>query len=115
VSQEQTARIAQQLLANIGSGADPDEIAALFSADVQFEVPGDVGALPWIGPLRKHRVAGVTSQNLRYVDLLLASPWKVELSRANGFPFEDPKQIQIAHPTRGSWRTSASSHALPAR
>jgi ketosteroid isomerase-like protein len=49
VSQEQTARIAQQLLAAIGSGAEPDEIAALFSADVQFEVPGDVGALPWIG------------------------------------------------------------------
>src|ERR1700675_2555669 len=46
------------------------------------------------------RVAGVTSQNLRYVDLLLASPWKVELSRANGFPFEGPKQIRIAHPTR---------------
>lgn len=46
------------------------------------------------------RVAGVTSQNLRYVDLLLGSPWKIELSRANGFPFEDPKHIQIAHPTR---------------
>ena len=46
------------------------------------------------------RVAGVTSQNLRYVDLLLASPWKVELSRANGFPLEGPKQVRIAHPTR---------------
>ena len=46
------------------------------------------------------RVAGVTSQNLRYVDLLLGSPWKVELSRGNGFPFESPKQIRIAHPTR---------------
>jgi hypothetical protein len=46
------------------------------------------------------RVAGVTSQNLRYVDVLLGSPWKVKLSQANGFPFEDPKQIQIAHPTR---------------
>jgi ketosteroid isomerase-like protein len=49
VSQEQTARIAQQLLTYIGAGAEPNEIAALFSADVQFEVPGDVGALPWIG------------------------------------------------------------------
>ena len=46
------------------------------------------------------RVAGVTSQNLRYVDLLLGSPLTVELSPANGFPFEPPKQIQIAHPTR---------------
>jgi hypothetical protein len=32
--------------------------------------------------------------------VLLGSPWKVKLSQANGFPFEDPKQIQIAHPTR---------------
>lgn len=46
------------------------------------------------------RVAGVTSQNLRYVDVLLNSPWIVELSRANGFPFETPKQVRIAHPTR---------------
>jgi hypothetical protein len=34
------------------------------------------------------------------VDLLLGSPWNVELSRATGFPFENAKQIQIAHPTR---------------
>jgi ketosteroid isomerase-like protein len=52
----QTARIARQLLTDIGAGSEPDEIAALFSADVQFEVPGDVGALPWIGR-RTGRVA----------------------------------------------------------
>jgi len=46
------------------------------------------------------RVAGVTSQNLRYVDVLLNSPWTVELSGANGFSFETPKQVRIAHPTR---------------
>lgn len=46
------------------------------------------------------RVAGVTSQNLRYVDLLLDSPWTVELSRENGFRLEKPKQVRIAHPTR---------------
>jgi len=49
MSQEQAVRIAQRLLAEIGAGVDPDEIAVLFSADVQFEVPGDIGALPWIG------------------------------------------------------------------
>ena|SRR2546423_8457321 len=49
VSQERNRRIAQQLLAGIGGGVDPDEIAALFSVDVQFEIAGDVGALPWIG------------------------------------------------------------------
>lgn len=40
------------------------------------------------------------SQNLRYVELLLGSPWTVELSRAEGLPFKNAKQVQIAHPTR---------------
>lgn len=46
------------------------------------------------------QVGGITSQKLRYVELLLDSPLNVELSRANGFPFEKPKQVRIAHPTR---------------
>jgi ketosteroid isomerase-like protein len=49
MSQEKNSRVAQQLLARIGEGADPNKIAALFSADVQFEIAGDIGALPWIG------------------------------------------------------------------
>lgn len=46
------------------------------------------------------QVGGITSQKLRYVELLLDSPLNVELSRANGFPFEKPRQVRIAHPTR---------------
>jgi uncharacterized protein len=57
VSQEQNSRIAKQLLAYIGAGADPDEIAALFSVDVQFEIAGDVGALPWLGLRTGRRAA----------------------------------------------------------
>lgn len=49
LSKEQTTLIAQQLLAGIGTEANPDELAELFISDVQFEVPGDTGALPWIG------------------------------------------------------------------
>jgi uncharacterized protein len=49
VSQEQNSRIAQELLAGIGAGAEPDKIAELFSGDAQFDIQGDVGALPWIG------------------------------------------------------------------
>jgi hypothetical protein len=49
MSQEQTTRIAQQLLTSMGAGAEPGEIAALFSVDVEFEIAGDIGALPWIG------------------------------------------------------------------
>ena len=49
MSREQNSGVAQELLASIAQGADPDEIATLFSGDVQFEIAGDVGALPWIG------------------------------------------------------------------
>jgi ketosteroid isomerase-like protein len=49
MSEEQNARVAEQLLASIGSGKAPNDIAKLFSADVHFEIAGDVGALPWIG------------------------------------------------------------------
>lgn len=49
LSQQETANIAQQLLADMGSGAEPEDISTLFSTDVQFEIPGDIGALPRIG------------------------------------------------------------------
>jgi ketosteroid isomerase-like protein len=68
MSQEQSVRIAQQLLTKIGSGTEPDEIAALFSTDVLFEVPGDVGALPWIGRRSGH---GAVSDFIRGTRLLL--------------------------------------------
>ncbi len=48
--------LAWEFLAGIGKGAHPEEIAALFSPDVDFEIGGEVGALPWIGK-RTGRVA----------------------------------------------------------
>src|SRR6266567_6314245 len=48
MSLEETTRIAGEFLARLGAGAD-HEIAALFSTDLDFEIAGDVGALPWIG------------------------------------------------------------------
>lgn len=58
MSRENNLRIAEQLLAGIGAGADPEQIASLFCIDVRFEIPGDVGALPWIGR-KKGRAAVV--------------------------------------------------------
>jgi len=46
---QQNVAIAQKLLEGIGSGKDPAEIAALFDANLEFEIQGDDGALPWIG------------------------------------------------------------------
>ena len=41
------------------------------------------------------RVAGVTSQKLRYVDLLLREPWNVTLLDSAGFPVKQPVTVQI--------------------
>jgi ketosteroid isomerase-like protein len=49
MSHQQNIAIAQDLLAGIGGGRDPAEIAAMFDADLVFEIQGDAGALPWIG------------------------------------------------------------------
>jgi ketosteroid isomerase-like protein len=49
MSQQQNIAIAQKLLEGIGSSQDPHEIAALFDANLVFEIQGDDGVLPWIG------------------------------------------------------------------
>ena len=49
MSHQQNIAIAQKLLEGIGGGQDPSGIAALFDADLVFEIQGDDGALPWIG------------------------------------------------------------------
>ena len=49
MSRQQNIGVAQKLLEGIGSGRDPAEIAALFGADLVFEIQGDDGVLPWIG------------------------------------------------------------------
>jgi ketosteroid isomerase-like protein len=49
MSHPQNVTIAQKLLEGIGSGQNPVEIAALFDANLVFEIQGDDGVLPWIG------------------------------------------------------------------
>jgi uncharacterized protein len=48
-NQQRNIAIAQRLLEGIGSGRDPSEMAAMFDADLEFEIQGDDGVLPWIG------------------------------------------------------------------
>lgn len=47
--QQQNIAIAQCLLEGIGSGQGPEDIAALCASNLQFEIQGDDGVLPWIG------------------------------------------------------------------
>ena len=42
--------------------------------------------------------AGVTAQRLRYLELLLASPWSVHLDASVGFPLPEPAEVQVANP-----------------
>jgi uncharacterized protein len=49
MSHKQNVATAQKLLEGIGGGRDPAEIAALFDANLEFDIQGDDGALPWIG------------------------------------------------------------------
>lgn len=46
---EDNLNIAKQFLARIGSGESPYAIAEMFSDDLDWNVPGDTGVLPWIG------------------------------------------------------------------
>lgn len=49
MSQQRNIAIARALLAGIGEGREPAEIAAPFAVDLIFEIQGDDGVLPWIG------------------------------------------------------------------
>jgi uncharacterized protein len=46
---EHNLAIAQKFLEGMANGRDPSEIAALFDANLLFEIQGDNGVLPWIG------------------------------------------------------------------
>lgn len=41
--------IAHLFLARLGEDAPHEQIAQLFSADLDWNIPGDTGVLPWIG------------------------------------------------------------------
>lgn len=46
---EQTKNAAELLLNLLSTAASPEEIAEVFSEDVDWVIPGDSDALPWIG------------------------------------------------------------------
>jgi uncharacterized protein len=64
-TREDTLRIAEELLARMGAGREPDDIASLFSMSLEFEIAGDTGALPWIGKKTGRRAAADFFRDLR--------------------------------------------------
>lgn len=45
-------QLAQLFLEKLGSGASPEEMAALCVPDLRWNIPGDESAQPWIGQKR---------------------------------------------------------------
>jgi hypothetical protein len=43
-------------------------------------------------------IGGISSQNLRYVEILLAAPWNLTLSANDGFPLVHEARVQITNP-----------------
>jgi hypothetical protein len=49
LSQNDNLHLAQEFLRRVGNGAELGEIAKLFSENLEWEIAGDTGVLPWIG------------------------------------------------------------------
>ena len=49
MTQSNTLHLAQEFLRRMGSGAEASDIARLCSENLDWEIAGDNGALPWIG------------------------------------------------------------------
>lgn len=58
MSVKKNLEIAHQFLAKLAAGASPEEFAKLFSADLDWNIPGDSGVLPWIGHKTGRSAAG---------------------------------------------------------
>jgi len=50
------------------------------------------------GQKATQRLGGISSQNLRYIEVLLADPWSLTLTANGGFPLADDARVQIANP-----------------
>jgi ketosteroid isomerase-like protein len=49
MQQTDIKQIAQEFLARFGGGAAPEHVAELCSPDLDWNILGDIGALPWTG------------------------------------------------------------------
>jgi Nucleotidyltransferase len=55
-------------------------------------------------------VGGVSSQLLRYIEILLVSPWSVELSEESGFPLSPKRTVRRTCRSRGKFSERTSPH-----
>ncbi len=72
---ERTRRVAVQLFTDLANGRDPDQLAAHFAEDVDWYIPGDIDAVPWIG--RKRGRAGVAEFYRQLKELVVPEEFEV--------------------------------------
>ena len=124
MSHQQNVAIAQKLLEGIGSGRDPAEIAALFDADLVFEIQGDDGVLPWIGRKTGRRAVADFIRDIRALtepvtfdveDILGGARWRERVTRGieacKAFIFViSPHSVVSAFPLTPvmTWETSST-------
>lgn len=76
MSETAVRELVDRLFDKMGGGAPPDEIAALFSDEVDWFIAGDVDNVPWIG--RKHGRQGVAEFFAQIRELI--APERFEIS-----------------------------------
>lgn len=65
MSRDSNIALAENLLAGMSRGIEPNELAKLFSRSLSFEIQGDEGVLPWIGRKTGRAAAAEFFRNLR--------------------------------------------------
>ena len=77
-----TREIIENLFATVGGGASPEQIATLFSEEVDWNIAGDVASVPWIG--RKAGRAGVAEFYQQIREQLISERFEVHAILAEG-------------------------------
>jgi hypothetical protein len=88
LSSEHTPPISEYVLGDEETGFYLEFLAPLIGGEVKRGGRRDITTI----------VGGVTAQTLRYLDILLTSPWQVTLTRAAGFSVARSRTISIPNP-----------------
>jgi len=81
-NQRSTRETIENLFATVGGGASPEQIATLFSVDIDWNIAGDVASVPWIG--RKVGRAGVAEFYQQIRDQLISERFELHAILAEG-------------------------------
>lgn len=77
-----TRETIENLFATVGGGASPEQIATLFSDEVDWHIAGDLASVPWIG--RKVGRAGVAGFYQQIREQLVSERFEVHAILAEG-------------------------------